>query len=208
MQNVIALDLIEDLVDFETSIFVQLVFALMIPDIFAYVVTFAAAFIHTTKLIENHVEEIALCISTADFNHSSLIRNNIQDHESRARLNQALNIVSLEYGGELYRLKRAECIRKECLKKDIPGILHRLWPTLVFVCTAIGGSFAMYKKKIEYYAGENLPVINFTTFAASEGFFGSLVSIYTDEYFPLPTCVFYEFIKEEDVHQVCRFMNM
>ena len=207
MQNVISLDLIENLADYETSIFVQLVFALMIPDLFSYTVPFAAAFIHTIKLIENHVEEIALCILTANFDHSSLIRTHIHDQKLRVTLNQTLSSVALEYGGEHYRFKRAEHIRKECLKKDIPGIIHRLWPNLIFVSTAIGGSFAMYKKRIEFYTGEKLPIINLFFHAASEGFFGSLASIHTDEYFPLPTCGFYEFIKEEDIHQVSSLLG-
>jgi hypothetical protein len=39
-------------------------------------------------------------------------------------------------------------------------------------------------------------------YAASEGFFGSLASIQTDEYFLSPTAAFFEFIREEDIHQV------
>jgi hypothetical protein len=47
-----------------------------------------------------------------------------------------------------------------------------------------------------------LPLINAPIYAASEGFFGSLASIYTDEYLLSPTAAFFEFIREEDIHQV------
>ncbi len=60
----------------------------------------------------------------------------------------------------------------------------------------------MYKERIQFYCGERLPLINMPMYAASEGFFGSLASIQTDEYFLSPTAAFFEFIREEDIHQV------
>ncbi|CAF3598588.1 unnamed protein product [Rotaria sp. Silwood1] len=73
---------------------------------------------------------MSLCIASANFDYSSLVRDNIQDSKFRAKLNRALNEVTIEYGGIKYQLERAEHIRKEGQKKDVPGILHRLWPTL------------------------------------------------------------------------------
>ncbi|CAF1289797.1 unnamed protein product [Rotaria sordida] len=107
----------------------------------------------------------------------------------------------MKYGGMTYQLERGNHIRKECLKKNVPGILHRLWPTLIYASTAIGSTFAIYKKEIQFYCGTELPLINHIRYAASEGFFGISASIHTDEYFLLPTCVFFEFIKEEDIDQ-------
>ncbi|CAF1022698.1 unnamed protein product [Adineta steineri] len=167
-------DLMEEITNFQISTFVQLVFAMAVPDIKSYTVVFSPAFIHTIKIIENNFEEISLCISSCNFNQSSLILENNQDPKLLDKLNHALNELTIEYGGEQYRNERANYIRQECLKKDAPGILHRLWPSLIYVSTTTG---------------------------ASEGIFGMLASIHTDEYFLLPTTVFFEFIKEEDVHQ-------
>ena len=200
--DVVPFDLIEGIPDFETSTFVQLVFALAIPDIYSYTVNFAPAFIHSIKIIEKYFEEISQCISNANFDHSSLVQDNISDFQLRTKLNRALNEVTIEYGGFKYRLKRAEHIRKECLKKDVPGILHRLWPTLLYASTVLGSSYTMYKDKIQGYCGEKLRLINLFYYLASEGAFGSLASIHTDEYFLSPAHTFLEFIKEEDIHQV------
>lgn len=205
--NVLGFDLIEGITDFETSTFVQLVFALTIPDLFSYAVTFASVFIHTIKIIEKYAEEISRCIATTNFDCSSLVRNNIQDSKFRAKLNKALNEVTIEYGGLTYRKQRADHIYQECLRRDSPGLLHRLWPSLIFVSTAIGSSFAVYKEKIEFYCGARLPLINMTVYAASEGFFGFLSSIHTDEYILSTTSAFFEFIKEEDMQQVCDCFN-
>jgi hypothetical protein len=202
VSNVISLDLIEGITDFETSVFVQLVFALTVPDLYSYSVTFTPGFIHTIKIIQNYFEEISLCISSANFDQSSLVRNNIHDIKFRVDLNRALNDIAIEYGGEAYRLERATHIRRECLKKDLHGILHRLWPKLIYASTVTGSTFAMFKEEIQSYCGKKLPLINYIVYAASEGFFGISASIYTDEYFLLPTCAFFEFIKEEDVHKV------
>ncbi|CAF1268649.1 unnamed protein product [Rotaria sordida] len=98
-------------------------------------------------------------------------------------------------------MERAQHIRNECLKKHVPGLLHRLWPTLLYVSTAIGSTFHMYKADIQFYCGERLPLINSPAYGASEGFFGVIASIHTDEYFLLPTHAFFEFIKEEDIQQ-------
>jgi hypothetical protein len=137
ISSFIEVDLLKEITDFETSTFVQLVFALAVPDLYSYSTIFAPGFIHAVKIIEKHFEEICLCISTTNFDHSSLIRNNIRDSKFPAKLNRALSEVTLEYGGSTYRSERAEHIRRECRKKDISGILHRLWPALMFVCTSI-----------------------------------------------------------------------
>ncbi len=200
--DVLPLDLIEEISDFETSTFVQLVFALAVPDIYSYTVSFAPGFIHSIKIIEKYFEEISCCISTANFDHSSLVRDNISDSKLKTKLNRTLDEVTIEYGGFTYRLKRAEHIRKECLKNDIPGILHRLWPTLVYASTVLGSSFAMYKNEIEDYCGKRLPLISLPFYLASEAAIGFLASIHTDEYFLSPTHAFFEFIKEEDILQV------
>jgi hypothetical protein len=181
--DLLSFDLIEEIPDFVTSTFVQLVFALSVSDIYSCTVNFAPAFIHSIKIIEKYFEEIVDCISTANFDHSSLVRDNISDSKFRTKLNRTLNEVTIEYGGLTYRLKRAECIRNECLKKDIPGILHRLWPSLVYASTVLGSSFAMYKNEIEGYCGKRLSLVNLPYYIASEGAFGFLASIHTDEYF-------------------------
>ena len=201
--DVVPFDLIEEIPDFETSTFVQLVFALAIPDIYSYTVNFAPAFIHTIKIIEKYFEEMSSCISTANFDHSSLMRDNISNLQLKRKLNRALNEVTMEYGGLDYRFKRAEHIRNECLKPDVPGILHRLWPSLKYACTVLGSSYAMYKDKIQGYCGDKLRLINLSYYLASEGAFGSLASIHTDEYFLSPAHAFFEFIPEDDIHQVC-----
>ncbi|CAF3873181.1 unnamed protein product, partial [Rotaria sp. Silwood1] len=139
--GVINYELIEGISDFETSRFVQLVFALTVKDISHYSATFASSFLHTIKVIENNFEEMCLCISSNDFNHSSLVQENIPDIKFRAKLNQALENIILEYGGSSYGSERIHHIRRECLKKNIPGLLHRLWPQLGFVSTSIGSSF-------------------------------------------------------------------
>ena len=153
-------------------------------------------------MIENHFEEMCLCISSTDFYHNSLVRENIADVKLRTVLNKALQNMALEYGGLSYRSKRVSHIRRECLRKNTYGLLHRLWPQLNFASTAIESSFALYKKEIEYYCGEKLVLVNCPMYGASEGLFGSLASIHTDEYFLLPTSAFFEFIKEEDINQV------
>lgn len=99
-------------------------------------------------------------------------------------------------------MERAEHIRKECLKRDVPGILHRLWPSLVYASTVLGSSYAMYKDKIQGYCGDKLRLINLSYYLASEGAFGTLASIHTDEYFLPPAHAFFEFIPEEDINQV------
>ncbi|CAF3095582.1 unnamed protein product [Rotaria sp. Silwood2] len=199
--NIIPFDLIESIPDFETSTYVQLVFALTIPNIYVYSVTFASGFIHSIKLIEHYHEEMCRCISFSNFDDSSLVRNNVHDLKIRSRLNRTLKKVALEYGGLSYRIARAEHIHKECMKKDMSGILCRLWPSLIYASTATGSTFAMYRKEVEFYCGRQLPIINLGFYASSEGFFGCLASINTDEYFLLPNIAFYEFIKEEDIHQ-------
>ncbi|CAF3943786.1 unnamed protein product [Rotaria sp. Silwood1] len=199
--NIIPFDLIESIPHFETSTYVQLVFALTIPNIYVYSVTFASGFIHSIKLIEHYYEEMCRCISSANFDHSSLVRDNVHDLKVRLRLNQTLKKVALEYGGLSYRIARAEHIHNECMKKDVPGILSRLWPSLIYASTATGSTFAMYKKEVEFYCGKQLPIVNLGFYASSEGFFGCLASISTDEYFLLPNIAFYEFIKEDDIHQ-------
>ena len=145
---------------------------------------------------------MCLCICSTDFYHSSLVRENIADVKLRTALNQALENTALEYGGLSYRSERVNHIRRECLRKNTSSLLHRLWPQLNFVSTAIGSSFALYKKEIEYYCGEKLPLINLPNYGASEGLFGTLASIHTDEYFLSPILAFFEFIKEEDINQV------
>lgn len=200
--DVVPFDLVEEIPDFETSTFVQLVFALSIPDIFSYTVNFSPTFIHTIKIIEKYFEEMACCISTANFDHSSLIRDNISNLQLKRKLDRALNEVTMEYGGLNYRLKRAEYIRNECLKEHVPGILHRLWPSLMYTSTVLGSSYAMYKDQIQGYCGDKLRLINLPYYLASEGAFGSLASIHTDEYFLSPAHAFFEFIREEDIHQV------
>ncbi|UJR10968.1 hypothetical protein I4U23_015153 [Adineta vaga] len=199
--SVLSIDLIESIIGFETTIFVQLVFALAIPDLYCYMVAFASICLHTIKIIEKYFEEMSCCIATSNFNQSSLVRDTISDSNLRAKLNQALKEVTIEYGDATYRIERAEFIKQECLKTDISGLLHRLWPSLIYVSTAIGGSFAIYKEKLEFYCGKELPLINMNFYISSEGLFGSIASIYTDEYILSPTSAFFEFIKEEDMHQ-------
>ncbi|CAF4120575.1 unnamed protein product [Adineta steineri] len=194
-------DLMEEITHFQISTFVQLVFAMAVPDIKSYTVVFSPAFIHTIKIIENDFEEMSLCISSCNFSQSSLILENNQDPKLLDKLNHALNEITIGYGGEQYRNERANYIRQECQKKNAPGILHRLWPSLTYVSTTTGGTFAMHKEEIQFYCGEKVPLINILFYVASEGIFGILASIHTDEYFLLPTTVFFEFIKEEDVHQ-------
>jgi len=206
--DVLSLDLIEEIPDFETTVFVQLVFALAVPDIYSYTVNFAPAFIHSIKIIEKYSEEMVHCISTANFDHSSFVRENISDSKLKRKLNRTLDEVTVEYGGSKYRLKRAEHIRNECLKKDTPGLLHRLWPKLVYAATVLGSSFAMYKNEIEGYCGKRLPLINLPFYLASEAAIGILANVHTDEYFLTPTHAFLEFIKEEDILQVrIRFIS-
>jgi hypothetical protein len=202
-QNVISLDFLQEISHFETSLFVQLVFAVAIPDIISYTVPFAPGFLHTIKIIQSYYEEISLCISTADFDSSSLVQANLPDDKFRASLNEALHRMSLEYGGLQYRLQRAQSIRHECMKKDAGGLLHRLWPQMVYAATTTGSSFAMYKDEIKSFCGDQLTLINLPLYAASEGFFGVLASIHTDEYILSPTSAFFEFIREEDIHEVC-----
>ncbi|CAF1519674.1 unnamed protein product [Rotaria magnacalcarata] len=201
VNHTLSLDIIVEITDFETSAFVQLVFALVNWNIYSYRVTFASGFIHTVNIIENYFEEISLCISTYNFKYSSLVQKNISDPAFISTLNQKLHEVIVEYGGETYGLERAKHIRNECSKKKVPGILHRLWPNLMFATTAIGSTFTIYKPDIQFYCGDRLPLINLTIYGSSEGFFGSLASIHTDEYFLLPTHAFFEFIKEEDIEQ-------
>ncbi|CAF1560253.1 unnamed protein product, partial [Adineta steineri] len=171
-----------------------------IPDINSYTVMFTPGFIHTVKLIQTFCEEISLCISSANFQNSSFVQNNIDDAKLKIDLDRALNEIIQKYGGSTYQLERANYIRKECLKTNVPGILHRLWPTLSYASTVIGGTFVIHKQELQFYCGEKLPLINFLGYRASEGYFGILASIHTDEYFLIPTSVFFEFIKEEDVH--------
>lgn len=202
--DILPFDLMSKISDFETSAFIQLVFALTIPDLYGYIVFFAPSFIHSIKMIKDYFEEICSCISTANFDHSSIVRKNILTSNLKIKLNQALTEVAIEYGGLKYRLKRAEYIRKECMKEDTSAILHRLWPNLVYASTILGGSFSMYKKEIQSYCGINLPLINLGMYVASESGYGNLASIYTDEYFLLPTNVFFEFIREENIHEVSK----
>ena len=54
--SIIDSKLIEGISDYETSTFVQLVFALTVADISAYSVPFASGCLHTIKMIENHFE--------------------------------------------------------------------------------------------------------------------------------------------------------
>ncbi|CAM4875483.1 unnamed protein product [Rotaria socialis] len=199
--NTLGLDTIEEIPDFETSVFIQLVFALANRNIYSYSVTFAPAFIHTVKLIENYYEEISDCIATNSFEHSSFVQKNISDLNLILILNKKLNEVIVEHGEETYRKERVAHIRNECSKKNDPGILHRLWPTMVYACTAVGSTFAIYKDKVQFYCGERVRLMNLIMYGASEGYFGSLASVHTDEYFLLPTHAFFEFIKEEDIHQ-------
>ena len=196
------LGLLEEMPDFKTSAFVQLTCALATPDLFSYSVTFAPALIHSVKMIKTFYEEMAHCIELGDFEHSSLVRQTVSDAKVRKMMNRALKEAVLEYGGASYQLSRAKLIREQCQDSNAPALLHRLWPQLLFVSTAIGGSFAIYREEIEFYCGNNLPLINMIVYGASEGFFGSLASISTDEYFLFPTSAFFEFIREEDIHQV------
>lgn len=200
--NALSQHLIEGINDFETSTFVQLVCALAVPDIFSYGTIFAPGFIHSVKLIEKYVDEITHCIGSATFDHSSLVQSNVSDAKLRENLNQTLYELTMEYGGTTYRLERAEHIRNECLKGDASGLLHRLWPNLVFASTGIGSSFATYKDEVKSYCGKDVPLINIGAYVASEGYFGASASIRSDEYFLSPTAAFFEFIKEEDIDQV------
>lgn len=198
------LDLLEEMTDFETSTFVQLTFALASPDLSSYTVTFAPGLVHTVKMIKTFYEEMALCIASADFEHSSLVRKTVQDGKVRTRLNRALEEVFLGYGGASFQLSRSAFIREQCQKVDASGLLHRLWPRLLFVSTVIGGTFAIYREELEFYCGDRVPLINMSMYVASEGLFGGLASVYTNEYFLFPTSAFFEFIREEDIHQVGR----
>lgn len=198
----LSLDIIVEIAHFETNVFVQLVFALANANIYSYRVTFATGFIHSVNMIENYFEEMCLCISTCDFKHSTLVQQNVSDPNIISILNQKLSEVILEYGGETYGLERASHIRNECSKKNVPGLLHRLWSNLLYASTAIGSSFAIYKSDIEFYCGERLPLVNLPLYMASEGCFAVLAGIHTDEYLLLPTNAFFEFIKEEDIEQV------
>ena len=202
LSNIISMDYVEEIVDFDTSTFVQLVFALIIPDISSFAVLFAPEFIHTIKIIENYFEEMSDCISSANFTHCTLIRKNINNNKFIDALNRGLHELAMEYGGKSYRLERAVFIREQCQQQAFHGILHRLWPTLIFASTTLGGSFSIYQQRIQYYCGENLPLINQAIYAASEGSLGTIASVHTDEYFLAVTSVFFEFIKEEDIHQV------
>jgi len=121
----LSIGLIEEMSDFETSSFVQLVFALAIPDLFSYSISFPSVFIHTIKIIEKYSQEISRCISHADFNYSSVVRKTIPDSQLMMRLNRALNDVIFEYGGLKYRLERGEHIRKECLRQDVSDSIRR-----------------------------------------------------------------------------------
>lgn len=199
--NVMSMNLIEEIADFETNTFVELVFALTIPDLFSYSVPFASVFLHTIKLIEQYNQQMINCILHADFNYSTIVRENIRDSQLLRKLNRTLNDIILEYGGSSYQLERVQSIRKECLRQDVEGLLHRLWPSLIYASTALGGSFTIYKQRIEFYCGQQLPLINLPMYASSEGFFGCLANIHTNEYFLSPTTAFFEFIREQDIHQ-------
>jgi hypothetical protein len=61
--NILALELIQEIPDFDTSTFIQLVFALPIPNTSFYTVLFASGLIHTIKMIANHFQEMSLSIS-------------------------------------------------------------------------------------------------------------------------------------------------
>ncbi|CAF1687679.1 unnamed protein product, partial [Adineta ricciae] len=200
--SVIALDLVERIPDFYTNLFVQLVFALAIPDLFSYTVTFAPEFIHTINLIETSREEMALCIASASFNSSVIVQSKIHDRQLIKRLNRALYETLLEYGGTTYQSERAKHIRKVCMERKEPGLLHRLWPKLIYATTALSGSFSSYKQQAQFYCGDKIVLTNLTVYSASEGYLGTIASIHTDEYVLSPTTVFFEFIREEDVHQV------
>jgi hypothetical protein len=69
------------------------------------------------------------------------------------------------------------------------------------------GHTLSYEGEIQFHCGHRLPLINISVYDANEGFFGSLASNHTEEYFLSPSTVFYEFIKEEDIHQVGCFSN-
>lgn len=195
-------DLIEDILDFETSCFVQHVFALAQADLYSYTTTFAPTLLHSIEMIKHYFPEISECIATGSFDGSSLIQKTIDDRQVQQRLNDRLKELLDQYGGDLYQSQRAEQIRRECVKEDQSALFQRLWPKLIFVSAAIGGSFASYKEEVKFYCGENLRLIHMMPYAASEGFFGCSASVDTDEYLLLPTLAFFEFIREEDVDQV------
>ncbi len=73
---------------------------------------------------------------------------------------------------------------------------------MIYASTPTGSTFSMYKEEVQFYCGKQLPLINMMIYINSEGPLGALASIHTDEYFLLPTCAFFEFIKEEDIQQV------
>ena len=123
------------------------------------------------------------CICTANFDNSSLVQKNISDLKFKTKLNSTLNEMIIEYGGLKYRLKRAEYIRKECEKKDVDGLLHCLWPNVLYVSTALGSSHVMYKEIIQQYSGDKLRLINLAFYISTECPFGISASISPDEYF-------------------------
>src|SRR5690349_14480980 len=97
-------------------------------------------------------------------------------------------------------------MQKESLPKDFLALLYRLWPNLIYASMAFASSFPLYRKRIQFYCGDKLSLINMLMYASSKAFFDSLAKIHTNEYFLSPSSAFCEFVKEEDIHQVSHLL--
>jgi len=206
--GVMPFGLLEAIDNHEVAAFVQLAFALMVPDLFRIEIYFAPSFMHVVKLLQANLEELALCVTLGSFQRSSLVNAQVADVELRRQLSRALAELSLEYGGIEYRIARGAHINAQLDRRNEPALLHRLWPQLVYASTTIGGSFAVYRDELQSYLGPDVPLINSPLYAASEGFFGFSISIKTAEYIFAPKAAFFEFIDEEFVTEVCIHLSL
>jgi hypothetical protein len=84
-------------------------------------------------------------------------------------------------------------------KQGFDGIVRRIWPHLLYIGGATGGSFSMYAERIKTYTG-SLPLYS-GCYAASEGLMGISLRMNKPTYVLIPGGAYFEFIPLRDVEQ-------
>ncbi|MBN1427347.1 MAG: GH3 auxin-responsive promoter family protein [Anaerolineae bacterium] len=93
---------------------------------------------------------------------------------------------------------RAAALAAEC-ERGFDGIARRIWPQLLYVEGAAGGSFSMYAERLKTYTNP-LPIYS-GCYAASEGLIGISRYLEQPSYVLIPEAAYFEFIPLSAIEQ-------
>lgn len=144
-----------------TALYLHALFGLRHRDALFIETPFAPKIVGWVGSMEQHQAALV-----ADLRHGTLSEHLVLTREERSRLARDLRPDP----------DRADEVAA-AFREGPKGVLHRLWPGMVYIKTIASGSFAVSLPRLEYLAGPGI-AIQSTAYAASEGVIG--INLATD----------------------------